>query len=530
MTRRNSTTNSASTPQERFKRLAHVRRTEAAERKPQSFDVDAQLAALPAAPAPAAHGPGAATNAMEKARIYARSKPAGIGKNGGGDECFALACELAKYGLSEDQVFAVLNEEYGPRCVPPWNDSHELKHKAHDAVQKHEETFAGFSADRRKRSEAARVAPPDAAADGAPDQDRVHNYYEPDDYSEEPLDYLCPTLGFAVGKVNNIEAPWGGAKTPCALSYGIHAADGRPWCGHAFSRPLRTLYLAHEGAGVARRKRARMCRALGIDPKAIPFWIWRGKGAFDAASLTALEAFCREQGIDQIIVDTLTSANRASEVSQTDERYAKVLWMLGGMSEELKLAVIVLAHLGKDASRGAAGTYAIDGAAQCIWKLAAGKEPGTFIWTCARAPEEPLAEFAVRIDDVPAPDGTDPKWGLVVELVVDGSATPRDAKAARGAINGNHDTKIKAANQRRDAARALWGEKANGQIIDWASASKVCGDVSGRAITGVLRELVKAGLLKSIGRQRWCWLDTAFKSDAQQRFALAVAGLADGAE
>lgn len=73
---------------------------------------------------------------IDTARAYlAKMDPAIQGSNGSG-ACFRAACKLVGYfDLTPEVALQLLEDEYNPRCIPPWSKS-ELQHKIADAVRR----------------------------------------------------------------------------------------------------------------------------------------------------------------------------------------------------------------------------------------------------------------------------------------------------------------------------------------------------------------------------------------------------------
>ena len=78
---------------------------------------------------------GAEGDPLARARRYVARCPAAVSGQGGHGRTFAVARRLASFGLSAEEIFAVLRDDYNPRCRPPWTDR-ELRHKAEDAVRR----------------------------------------------------------------------------------------------------------------------------------------------------------------------------------------------------------------------------------------------------------------------------------------------------------------------------------------------------------------------------------------------------------
>jgi hypothetical protein len=73
---------------------------------------------------------------IERATHYLRTMDIAISGDRGSVPTFRAACEMNRFGLSEEQALRLLLEEYNPRCRPPWSVA-ELRHKVEDAYRKH---------------------------------------------------------------------------------------------------------------------------------------------------------------------------------------------------------------------------------------------------------------------------------------------------------------------------------------------------------------------------------------------------------
>lgn len=72
---------------------------------------------------------GSTRESYRRACAYARKTPAAVAGQGGSLATFKLAVALVRgFGLSEEQALAVMQQEYNPRCEPPWTEP-ELRHK-----------------------------------------------------------------------------------------------------------------------------------------------------------------------------------------------------------------------------------------------------------------------------------------------------------------------------------------------------------------------------------------------------------------
>lgn len=76
-------------------------------------------------------------DAVERARRYLAHVEPAIAGAGGHRATFVAAAKLLHgFELSEEQAFALLAEEYNPRCVPPWSER-DLRRKVAEAAKAH---------------------------------------------------------------------------------------------------------------------------------------------------------------------------------------------------------------------------------------------------------------------------------------------------------------------------------------------------------------------------------------------------------
>lgn len=111
----------------------------------EAFDLTGQpmnpdeILALPepqGAPPPRIDRPETQSEREQRAVRYIDRMPPAISGSGGHGACWSVARKLAQdFGFDEATTFRLLWTEYNRRCTPPWTEK-ELRHKAHDAVEK----------------------------------------------------------------------------------------------------------------------------------------------------------------------------------------------------------------------------------------------------------------------------------------------------------------------------------------------------------------------------------------------------------
>lgn len=184
---------------------------------------------------------------------------------------------------------------------------------------------------------------------------------------EEPL-IPDAELGFVYG-------PPKGGKTSWLLDLVLHIAAGRPYR----SLPVlqrNALYLAAEGWGGMRGAKGRYERARKrLDlPADVPFsFLSRPPNFMSAEAVSKVATLVKHIGVKLVVVDTLARViagadeNSAKEMSTFIEYCQSLHRITGAM-------VLIVAHSGKDESRGMRGTSAFDGAADVEIKVSRASE------------------------------------------------------------------------------------------------------------------------------------------------------------
>jgi hypothetical protein len=86
---------------------------------------------------------------LRRAEAYLRHMPAAISGSGGHNKTYAAATVLVHgFGISTDDAFRLLRDQYNPRCEPPWT-AKELRHKIDDAANRQHRMPFGWLRDAR---------------------------------------------------------------------------------------------------------------------------------------------------------------------------------------------------------------------------------------------------------------------------------------------------------------------------------------------------------------------------------------------
>ena len=166
-------------------------------------------------------------------------------------------------------------------------------------------------------------------------------------YKDPPPEPIIKNLLYK-GGLGVLIAAYGKGKTFFSLDMGIHVALGKPWWGHKTeAAPL--VYVNLEGRMVNR-----LSAWEQVNGPAPEFFVFESK-QFNINDEKFLNTFIRStpQGA-LVIIDTLAivagglNLDRVEEVTILYNKFRKIAGEIGG-------AVIVVAHLGKDQKRGAAG-------------------------------------------------------------------------------------------------------------------------------------------------------------------------------
>ena len=248
---------------------------------------------------------------------------------------------------------------------------------------------------------------------------------------EVPLTYLCDGLRLAPsnGKISLIAGNPGAGKGPIADHLAVCFAFGLPAFGRFPCTRSRVLLLDAEGARLTMRRMRRMCRALGVDAKALPdVRDVSGANLLDDRVFYALEA----ERPEVVVLDSYTSAMMATGLDPNKIEFARLAQMLGA----LDVLVVAVAHARKPASTahgerpaladvaGSGALGAMAATAISVWRPD-DEAPARVRVGCMRAPETPFATFDVEFTDTPG-DGL----GVAVAVAAAAPALGDERRAA----------------------------------------------------------------------------------------------------
>lgn len=257
------------------------------------------------------------------------------------------------------------------------------------------------------------------------DQDFWCGFTPEEDDNGEPLDCLIAGLDIVPGYTTALIGRASNAKTPVALSMALALANAKPWLGRT-SRKCNVIYYAHEKPLACRRKRRRIARTMGVDPKSVHLVSGKdarlsdGQGAIRAAQLAANMMTLGLPVV--VIVDTYGSA--VVGLDHNDAEYSEPLKLFSSVLTGIGVAVVVLMHCRKTDQQptleSIEGHTSIAGALDAAISLHRPTDDAfTFEVNPTRTIEDGFQPFCLRWDNVAFGEGlmAEPRWGLACTLV-----------------------------------------------------------------------------------------------------------------
>lgn len=163
-------------------------------------------------------------------------------------------------------------------------------------------------------------------------------------------------LGLIIG-------PPGSGKSFFALDLALAIATGAPWCGLKV-RQGRVAYIAAEGTGgFANRVKAAL-RQQDLDPTTAPLSILPSAPNFmDKADVVDVaKSIVHHGGAEVIFIDTYAQVTPGAD-ENSGKDMGKALALCKGLHRATRALIILLHHVGKDASKGARGWSGLAAAA-----------------------------------------------------------------------------------------------------------------------------------------------------------------------
>lgn len=305
---------------------------------------------------------------VERAEQWLASRPGAVEGQGGDAYTFETAAFLRDYGLSAPQTFTLMVDQWNPRCSPPW-DPQELSDKVQNAYR-----YAGGTPGSKavtpddfptvipngnidpnlgliipKSGTSGIQAPPLATRLAALATRQI-----------EGPGYLVKGL-LSKGSYAELYGPPGSGKTFLGLDLAYNVAAGTPWMGRRV-RPGLALYLAYEGTGglVKRAQALRQKYGAADVPLYVTSAAYNLRETPGRQALGALITTLPEKPA-LIVIDTFARAlmggdeNSAQDVGAFNNAVQALIESTGA-------CVLILHHTGKDVTRGARGSSALQGA------------------------------------------------------------------------------------------------------------------------------------------------------------------------
>ena len=291
-------------------------------------------------------------DSLARAREWLKTRAPAIQGQGGDAHTYQTACFLRDFGISSVQAYALMSV-WNDTCEPPWDDD-DLLVKVNHAY------------DYAKGAPGAKAV----SADDFPTMDDVQpvkttpkatKTFRIDAFAQhEARPYLIKGLLDRSSYTEVFGAP-GQGKTFIAMDMAYHVASGRPWMGRKVQQGL-ALYLAYEGTGGLRNRAQALVQHYGTSD--VPFYFTvadfnlrepDGRRALGAV----LDGLPAKPAL--IVIDTLAHAlcggdeNSAQDVSMFNRAIQSLIEATGA-------TVMIIHHSGKDKTRGARGSSALQGA------------------------------------------------------------------------------------------------------------------------------------------------------------------------
>ncbi len=354
---------------------------------------------------------------VDHAVEWLKHRESAIQGQNGDDWTFETIQFLRDFGLSQEQIFATLNESgWNGRCDPPWGDS-ELEVKIRNAWT-YGQNRPGCKAP-TYRVEKLTAARPDyskltdaqwseltghcvgslrlavdntaLAVDDTPDDDPEtdrparRRSFKPRSEAEQDCQ---PDIEWLIRDVLQRETlalfygPENSFKSFLVLDMAMCAAAGLPWAsfgggddagGYAPARQLSTVYIAGEGShGIESKRRPAWRAARGLTAP-VPFYTVNEMPFFASQDeVESLIADIREAGVrpDVIVIDTAARA-----MVGLDENSAKDTGLFVAecdrLKREFRCCVVVVHHSGKNAAHGARGSTNLPASFDARFKVTA---------------------------------------------------------------------------------------------------------------------------------------------------------------
>lgn len=198
----------------------------------------------------------------------------------------------------------------------------------------------------------------------------------PEDFLPHVVDRWLPCE-----EVTLLAAHGGSGKSYVALSIAVHVVMGIPFAGLSTTAVPVLFFSAEDGPRVLRLRLRRICRALKIDPANLKGKLHLldasdmdaalhrapafGGGRAETALVGELERFVRELGVGLVVVDNASDAYDDDEIKRA--RVRAFMRSLRTRIARPGRAVLLLAHVNKDAAKSRGGKSSEDYSGSTAW-------------------------------------------------------------------------------------------------------------------------------------------------------------------
>jgi hypothetical protein len=299
--------------------------------------------------------PDAGDAGYERARQWLAGQTPAVQGQGGDARTFAVACGLRDQGVSRDQALELLRS-WNLLCMPPWSDQ-DLAQKVTNAYRYAENEAGSKAAAPEDFPVVAGVPAPRLVPQSGGGVRTINDLADDQDIGPG---YAIKGVLQRASYAEVFGAP-GEGKTFIALDMAYAVASGLPWMGRkVHAGPV--LYLAYEGQGGLKKRAKALLQKYGAKP--VPLYV--ESAAFNLrelagrAVLGVVLATLPEKPV-LVVVDTLARAlmggdeNSAQDVGSFNTAVAALIANTGA-------CVMIVHHSGKDKSKGARGSSALQGA------------------------------------------------------------------------------------------------------------------------------------------------------------------------
>lgn len=314
--------------------------------------------------------PGNVATARTRLSTLCRTGVVAISGRGGNDLTYRVVSELVRdLGISPDLSIALLNEGWNQACVPPWS-TEELQTIIANVSRYGQNAQGAYAAALPAETFAGANLTASSAVEG-PQSNPVANPFKMLGTKEqnelpEPSWLLKDVL--PENRIVLMSAQKGHFKTFLALDLALAIATNKETFGAIPESDGLVVYSAHESLEeIARLHRPAWFAVKGVDQASeTGFYLTQGvhvgfteeRQQFE----DALDALVAREGrpLKLIVVDTYSAAMASLDENNPTDITNVIGWARGVLARHPGACMIVVAHKGKDAERGARGSSALE--------------------------------------------------------------------------------------------------------------------------------------------------------------------------